>query len=117
MVDAHNLETAVATALFGSTATVLACRAYLATGGDGPLSGNDEDFWSPNTRMWFVPGEDGGYGRVFLGFDDGYPQGGMKQAGLVFEVDVALRLDDVGEVEGADVRESFNRQAFYRRIR
>jgi hypothetical protein len=66
-------------------AVVLACTGFLVKGDDGVLFGNNEDFWNPSTRMWFVPGEDGGYGAVYFGFDDMSPQGGMNEAGLAFD--------------------------------
>jgi hypothetical protein len=87
----NHATTAVALALsltvtlLARVAPVLACTGFLATGPDGPLFGNNEDSWNPNTRMWFVPGEDGRHGAVYFGYDDLSPQGGMNEAGLVFD--------------------------------
>ena len=49
------------------------------------LAGNNEDYLDPDTRMWFVPGEDGRHGCMFFGYADGFPQGGMNDAGLFFD--------------------------------
>lgn len=35
--------------------------------------------------MWFVPSENGDFGRVYFGFDDFHPQGGMNEKGLFFD--------------------------------
>ena len=42
------------------------CTAFLASGEDGVLFGNNEDFWNPATKMWFVPAAERGYGAVYL---------------------------------------------------
>jgi hypothetical protein len=68
-----------------SVPEVRACTAFLASGEDGVLFGNNEDFWNPATRMWFVSGGKGRYGAVYFGFDDLSPQGGMNEAGLAFD--------------------------------
>jgi hypothetical protein len=62
-----------------------ACTAFLVASDSGVLFGNNEDFWNPETRMWFVPAEEGQHGAVYFGFDDLSPQGGMNDAGLAFD--------------------------------
>jgi hypothetical protein len=47
--------------------------------------GNNEDWKNPNTKMWYVPGENNKYGKVYFGFDDFNPQGGMNDQGLCFD--------------------------------
>jgi hypothetical protein len=49
------------------------------------MVGNNEDYWNPNSRIWFEHGKVGEYGAVYVGFDNFWPQGGMNQAGLVFD--------------------------------
>jgi len=71
--------------LFVPAAVVMACTAFLATGDDGVLFGNNEDFTNPATKMWFIPGENEGYGVVYFGFDEIMAQGGMNEAGLAFD--------------------------------
>ncbi|MBN2131226.1 MAG: hypothetical protein JW741_17130 [Sedimentisphaerales bacterium] len=67
------------------TGTVGACTAFLATDGDVVLAGNNEDYVNPRTKVRFVPAEEGRYGRIYFGFDDLYPQGGMNERGLFFD--------------------------------
>jgi len=56
------------------------------------LAGNNEDFWNPNTKMWFVPEEGERHGRVYFGFGNMFPQGGMNTAGLFFDGFATRRL-------------------------
>jgi hypothetical protein len=57
---------------------------YVADGGTA-LGGNNEDFTNSLTKIWFIPGEDGAYGSVFVGYHDLVIQGGMNEAGLFFD--------------------------------
>ena len=61
------------------------CSVLYATDGEQMLGGNNEDYYNPLTKVWFVPGEGGSYGRVYFGFDDYHPQGGMNEQGLFFD--------------------------------
>ncbi len=49
------------------------------------IVGNNEDYWNPNTSIWFENGKKAKYSVVYVGFDDLRPQGGINQAGLVFD--------------------------------
>jgi uncharacterized protein (TIGR03435 family) len=63
-----------------------ACTAFCATTKDGAvLVGNNEDFYNPRTRIQFIPARPGSYGRLYVGYDDLYPQGGMNERGLWFD--------------------------------
>ena len=65
------------------------------------LAGNNEDFWRPDTRMWFVPAEGNSFGRVYFGFSDMYPQGGMNDQGLFFDGFATFRMpmkDQTGKI-------------------
>jgi penicillin V acylase-like amidase (Ntn superfamily) len=62
-----------------------ACTAFLVADKNVVLFGNNEDFWNPLIKMWFVPAGEGTYGRVYFGYDDYFPQGGMNERGLVFD--------------------------------
>lgn len=62
-----------------------ACTGFLISDGKTVLAGNNEDYWNPNTEVRFVPAEDGRYGRVYFGFNDGPLQGGMNEKGLFFD--------------------------------
>jgi len=67
------------------SATTIACSGFYIKRGDIILAGNNEDFINPKTKMWIVPGENGNYGKIFFGFDDYYPQGGINEKGLFFD--------------------------------
>jgi hypothetical protein len=62
-----------------------ACTAFMVADGDKVLVGNNEDFNRPHTRMWFIPAEKGQYGRVYFGYENWSPQGGMNDQGLFFD--------------------------------
>lgn len=47
--------------------------------------GNNEDYSDPNTWMWTEPKGKNKYGIVFFGFGNFFPQGGINEAGLVFD--------------------------------
>ncbi|MEL6252571.1 MAG: linear amide C-N hydrolase [Bacteroidota bacterium] len=47
------------------------------------LVGNNEDYFDPDTWMW--TDKRGKYGSVFFGFGNFFAQGGMNEAGLVFD--------------------------------
>ncbi len=49
------------------------------------IVGNNEDFSNPDTRIWFEPGGIQHYGVVYVGYDNLFPEGGMNEAGLVFD--------------------------------
>lgn len=63
----------------------LACTAFCAVGGGQVLVGNNEDWYNPHTKIRFVPATPGSHGRVYVGFDDLIPQGGMNERGLWFD--------------------------------
>jgi penicillin V acylase-like amidase (Ntn superfamily) len=68
-----------------------ACTAFVVYRNGLALAGNNEDFWLTDTKVWYVPKEGsqrgvaGELGRVYFGFDNFYPQGGMNEAGLFFD--------------------------------
>ena len=47
-----------------------ACTGVYAYENNRALAGNNEDFWHPNIKIWFVPAEAGSLGRVYFGFDN-----------------------------------------------
>jgi tetratricopeptide (TPR) repeat protein len=63
------------------------------------LAGNNEDWKNPKTKIWFVPASNGEYGRVCVGFDDMYAQGGMNDQGLFIDAN-ALSPTGWKPVEG-----------------
>ena len=62
-----------------------ACTVFVLTNGAEVLFFNNEDWLNPKTRIWFVPAGEGHLGCVYVGFDDGFAQGGMNTAGLAFD--------------------------------
>jgi uncharacterized protein (TIGR03435 family) len=64
---------------------VAACTAFCAVGAGQVLVGNNEDWTNPRTRIWFVPAKPGSLGRMYVGFDDLWPQGGLNERGLWFD--------------------------------
>jgi hypothetical protein len=64
------------------------------------LGGNNEDYFNPLTKVWFIPGEDGAFGRVYFGFGDYFAQGGMNEQGLFFDglgLDTTLPVSKQGK--------------------
>lgn len=83
---------AAATWLAGPAADLApgGCTVVYATDGQQMLGGNNEDYINPLTRVWFIPPEDGAFGRAYFGFEDQFAQGGMNDQGLFFD---GLALD------------------------
>lgn len=52
------------------------------------LVGNNEDYYDPRTRLWFIPGTDELHGRVIWGYDryTNPSQGGMNERGLFIDI-------------------------------
>ena len=61
------------------------CSMVKLTKNGKTIVGNNENQMNPNTRIRFENGKNGGYGVVYVGFDNLFPQGGMNDAGLVFD--------------------------------
>ncbi|MHC4458411.1 MAG: hypothetical protein ACYS0I_15250 [Planctomycetota bacterium] len=62
-----------------------ACTAFMASESNMVLVGNNEDYNIPHTRMWFIPAKNGQYGKVYFGYENWRPQGGMNDQGLFFD--------------------------------
>ncbi len=61
------------------------CTIVMVAKGKIVLAGNNEDWKNPKTKIWFIPAANGEYGRVCVGFDDMYAQGGMNDQGLFID--------------------------------
>ena len=72
---------------------VYACTAFMMSDGESVLVGNNEDYKIPYTRVWFVPAENEQYGRVYFGYDNWSPQGGMNDQGLFFDFFATKKLE------------------------
>ena len=66
-------------------APAIPCSAFVVVGDGRILFANNEDFFDPDTYVWFVPAKDGRHGAMYLGYGNGFPQGGMNDAGLAFD--------------------------------
>jgi hypothetical protein len=62
-----------------------ACTIFVLTDTNRAFFCNNEDWSNPNTRIWFVPGTPKHYGHVYVGFDNGWAQGGLNTEGLAFD--------------------------------
>ena len=67
------------------TARAPACTGFSASNGRVVLVGNNEDDNNPFTSLWFVPAGKARYGRLYVGYDNFEPQGGMNEHGLWFD--------------------------------
>ncbi len=68
-----------------AAAPMQGCTTLYAFDGQNALGGNNEDYNNPLTLVWFIPASPGRYGRVYFGFDDGIPQGGLNDQGVFFD--------------------------------
>jgi hypothetical protein len=71
--------------MVGAGADLFPCTAFVVKKGDKVFAGNNEDYIHPLTRMWFIPGTEKTYGRVYFGYDNMAPQGGMNEKGLFYD--------------------------------
>jgi hypothetical protein len=62
------------------------CTILTASQGDKVLFGNNEDWINPNTYYWTVPPTNDNFGVVYFGFDNFWPQGGINEKGLAYDV-------------------------------
>jgi hypothetical protein len=61
------------------------CTVFLVSDGEMVLVGNNEDWRDPVTKVWFVPPAPDRFGRIYFGYGDMNPQGGMNDKGLFFD--------------------------------
>ena len=64
---------------------VRACTIFVLTDTNRALFCNNEDWSNPKTRIWFLPAGEGYYGAVYVGFDNGFAQGGLNTEGLAYD--------------------------------
>jgi len=75
----------VAMISFEAASDASGCTFFKVTVNGHTMVGNNEDAWSIDPRIWFEKGEPGEYGAVYLGQNNSTPQGGMNEAGLMFD--------------------------------
>jgi len=61
-----------------------ACTGVFACDGSRALFGNNEDWSDPLTYIW-TESRAGAYDRIYLGYGDFFPQGGINERGLCFD--------------------------------
>ncbi|WAC12507.1 hypothetical protein [Dyadobacter pollutisoli] len=61
------------------------CTIFVLTGTDRTLFFNNEDYSNPTTWLWFRPSGKSHFGCAFVGFDNGWAQGGVNENGLAFD--------------------------------
>lgn len=62
-----------------------ACTIFLLTDTNRVLFCNNEDWSNPKTRIWFIPAGTNHYGGAYVGFDNGWAQGGVNTEGLAYD--------------------------------
>ena len=72
--------------LFSNISIVDACTIFTVSDEDKVFFGNNEDYTIPNTYYWVDPPKNGSYGGVYFGFDNFWPQGGVNEKGLAFDI-------------------------------
>jgi len=75
-----------ATFFLNSTGIAAACTIFTVSEDGIVLFGNNEDYTNPNTYYWVEPAHDGYFGGVYFGFDNFWPQGGINEKGLSFDI-------------------------------
>lgn len=78
------------------------CTGFYIDKGKMIFAGNNEDWFNFKTKMWFVPSENRNFGRVYFGFSDFAPQGGMNEKGLFFDC-FATSTNELVNSEGKPV--------------
>jgi hypothetical protein len=71
--------------LFITAIRIPACTVFVLTDTNRVLFCNNEDGPDNTTRIWFQPAGTNHYGCVFVGYENGWAQGGMNSAGLAFD--------------------------------
>ena len=61
------------------------CTTFYGYDGQNALAANNEDFINPLIYAWFIPASPGRFGRVYFGYEDFVPQGGLNDQGLFFD--------------------------------
>ncbi|MFC1725611.1 carcinine hydrolase/isopenicillin-N N-acyltransferase family protein [candidate division KSB1 bacterium] len=96
--------------LFLTNTLIFPCTFFMATKGGITFFGNNEDMIDSDTNIWFIPGEEGKFGSVYFGFNNGWPQGGMNEHGLCFDGASTPRVN----LELSEDKEPYNGNLIYK---
>jgi len=88
----------VLTILSTSSMNALGCTMFKITADGKTIVGNNEDWSSPHTRIWFEVGNENEFGVAYVGFSDLNPQGAINEAGLVYDI-FAMPYEEITEGE------------------
>ena len=64
---------------------ICASTGFVISAENSILLAKNEDGYNHSARVWFIPSENGDYGRVYFGFPELYPISAMNERGLVME--------------------------------
>ncbi len=67
------------------SSAAVACSLIKITINGKTIVGNNEDFQNADTRIWFEPGTGTWFGAVYVGYNNLFPEGGVNEAGLMFD--------------------------------
>lgn len=62
-----------------------ACTIFNASQNNTALAGNNEDWYDKDAKVWFLPADGKNHGRVYFGFYNADPQGGMNDQGVFID--------------------------------
>jgi hypothetical protein len=68
------------------------CTGFYIAKEDKIFACNNEDNPYPLTKMWTIPRSDHLYGRIYFGYDNFSPQGGINEKGLFFDAFASDKL-------------------------
>jgi tetratricopeptide (TPR) repeat protein len=71
--------------IFSFPYKLFSCSLVKMTAHGKTVVGNNEDFQNPDTRIWFEPGSGKEFGAVYVGYNNLFPEGGINEAGLMFD--------------------------------
>lgn len=81
------------------SSNIAACSMCKITKSGKTMVGNNEDAWGFNARIWFEVAGENKYGAAYLGHTKNMPEGGINQAGLVYD-GFTLYPKELKKVEG-----------------
>lgn len=89
----------IAVFLFLTNFDLYACTAVFVKTNNEVLVGNNEDGCNPETKIWIEPAQKGQFGRLYFGFSDLSPQGGINEKGLWFDA-FGLSYENASPISG-----------------